>query len=109
MCIRDGLDKHTPLGYIIDMDDNDTKKISNRFVRASGQVQGVGKMLNEGRYCVDVIRQIRAAKSALAALESVILERHLHTCVREAFAASDSLQSEAKIDELLKLFREAAK
>lgn len=85
------------------------KTIASRLNRASGQVQGVGRMIEEGRYCIDVIRQIRAAKSALSALEGIILERHLQTCVTQALTSKDEAQSHEKIDEILGLFREAQK
>ena len=91
------------------MSDEIQKSIASRLNRASGQVQGIGRMIDEGRYCVDVIRQIRAAKSALSALEGVVLERHLQTCVTQALTSNNESNSQEKIDEILGLFREAQK
>lgn len=91
------------------MNEEINKTIKSRLNRASGQIQGVSRMVEERRYCIDVIRQIRAAKSALSALEGIILERHLQTCVTQALTSKDKAQSNEKIAEILGLFREAQK
>ncbi|HJV33805.1 metal-sensitive transcriptional regulator [Geomonas sp.] len=63
------------------MDDTSQKKISARVKRIAGQVAGIERMLDEKRYCVDILNQIAAVRSALDALGVEILTRHLETCV----------------------------
>lgn len=63
------------------MDDESTKKIKSRVNRISGQVTGIQRMVDEGRYCVDVLNQIAAVRSALDALGIELLTKHLECCV----------------------------
>ena len=63
------------------MDDADARKVRARVNRIAGQVAGIGRMVDEGRYCVDVLNQIAAARSALDALGAELLTRHLESCV----------------------------
>ena len=74
-----------------------------RLNRISGQIDGVKKMIEEGRYCVDIINQIKAARSALKSVEKNILEKHIRHCVAASFQSSQEEQ-QRKIDELLALF-----
>lgn len=85
------------------------KKISARLNRALGQVKAIGSMIENDDYCIHIIRQIRAAKSALNALELLLLNRHMQTCVRTAFQHEDPVTSEEKIDEIISLLKEARK
>jgi DNA-binding FrmR family transcriptional regulator len=57
------------------------KKILTRVRRISGQVTGIERMLTEGRYCIDILNQIAAVRSALDSLGIELLNRHLETCV----------------------------
>lgn len=63
------------------MDHEASKKIKARVNRIEGQVAGIGRMVDEGRYCVDILNQIAAARSALNALGTELLTHHLETCV----------------------------
>lgn len=63
------------------MDEESTKKIKSRVNRISGQVAGIQRMVEEGRYCVDVLNQIAAVRSALDALGVELLTKHLECCV----------------------------
>lgn len=63
------------------MDADAHKKLQARVNRIAGQVAGVQKMLDEGRYCVDVLNQIAAIRSALDALGLELINRHLESCV----------------------------
>ncbi len=58
-----------------------SKKIKARVNRVSGQINGIGKMIDEDRYCLEILDQIAAARSALDALGVEILSSHLETCV----------------------------
>lgn len=66
---------------MVDVDDGARKKLKARASRVAGQVAGIRRMLDEDRYCVDVLNQIAAARSALDALGVELLTRHLERCV----------------------------
>lgn len=74
-----------------------------RLKRIRGQVNGIERMIQEKRYCVDILIQIKAARSALLALEGEVLRTHLEGCVREALSARDSFQADKKVKELMEL------
>jgi DNA-binding FrmR family transcriptional regulator len=76
----------------------------NALARIEGQVRGVRRMVEEGRYCVDILVQTRAVHAALQRVEHRILKRHLEICVRETFEHADGAARDAKIDEILALF-----
>lgn len=63
------------------MDSSSQKKLASRVKRISGQVGGIQRMLEEKRYCVDILNQIAAVRSALDALGIELLTSHLETCV----------------------------
>ncbi|MCM1099824.1 MAG: metal-sensing transcriptional repressor [Clostridium sp.] len=67
----------------------DVKKLKNRLSRMQGQLSGIGKMLDENRYCGDILTQIAAVESALQAFGHLILEEHMETCVREKILQED--------------------
>ena len=73
-----------------------------RLNRIEGQTRGVAKMVEEDRYCVDVLTQIAAIQSALDALALQLLESHTKGCVRSAMRSGDG---EAAVDELLAVVR----
>ena len=77
----------------------------NKLNRLEGQVNGIKKMIEEGRYCPDIITQLRAIRSAAKSVESNILRRHLEFCVKQAFSSGGDMASEEKLDELMKLFK----
>lgn len=76
-----------------------------RLKRAQGQVDAVGRMIEEKKYCPDILQQLRAAISALKALEAVILQNHLEHCVQDAMLSRDKNIIEGKISELIRLIR----
>lgn len=63
------------------MNEIQTKKIKSRVNRISGQVNGIGKMIDEDRYCLDILDQIAAVRSALDSLGVELLSNHLENCV----------------------------
>lgn len=71
-----------------------------RLKRIRGQIDGIQRMIEEKRYCVEILQQVKAARSALQALENSILSTHLESCVREAFNANDGAKSAKKIQEI---------
>ena len=82
--------KHTP------RDEETLRQLKNRLSRMIGQLGGIQKMLDENRYCGDVLTQIAAVESALQNLGYLILQEHLNTCVREqVLSGHDEVLSEA--------------
>ena len=79
--------------------------LENRLKRIEGQVRGVQKMLQEGRYCVDILTQIDAITSALARVQDQILEAHLNHCVADALEGDDRVERRVKVDEVVGLLR----
>lgn len=79
-----------------------------RIKRIEGQIRGISKMVEEERYCVDILTQIKATRSALKSLESKILEEHLNHCVHKAISTGNSVESKQLIDELLMLVKKAS-
>jgi DNA-binding FrmR family transcriptional regulator len=66
-----------------------TALLSKRLNRIEGQVRGIGKMIEEDRYCIDVLTQVSAVQSALDALALQLLEQHLRGCVQHAVKSGD--------------------
>ena len=75
----------------------------SRLNRISGQIEGIKKMIHEQRYCLDILMQITAVRSALKSVEENILERHLNSCVMNAMQ-SDSEKCK-KVAEIVELFK----
>jgi CsoR family transcriptional regulator, copper-sensing transcriptional repressor len=75
----------------------------SRLRKIEGQVQGVRRMIEEGRYCVDILTQLQSVTGALRKVEDGILARHLRTCVRESLAGSNRADQDRKIAEILEL------
>lgn len=80
-----------------------------RLKKIEGQIKGIQKMVIDRRYCIDIITQISAAESALRTVAEIILRNHLETCVQQAFASKDSQAREAKIAELMKVYKNLQK
>ena len=76
---------------------------TNRLNRIAGQVHGVAKMIEDDRYCMDILHQIQAIKSALAKVESQVLKDHAACCVNEAIASGDEAEQRQKFEELIDL------
>ncbi len=75
-----------------------------RLNRIAGQVNGVARMIDEGRYCIDVLNQIQAVKAALDKVEDQVLHDHAASCVEAAIETSDTSDQRAKFSELIELF-----
>ena len=83
--------------------DKNTKAKVNRLNRIAGQVRGIGQMIEEGRYCIDVLTQIQAVRSALTKVESEVLKDHAATCVADALASGNEADQRTKFNELIEL------
>ena len=89
------------------MSNADGTKILNRLRRIEGQVRGVANMVEQNRYCIDILNQVQAIKAALGRAESEILKRHAGCCVAEAIASGDAEEQKQKFGELVDLFERA--
>ena len=83
----------------------DHKKQISRLNRISGQLVGVKKMIEGQRYCPEILKQLKAARSAIKSLENNILETHLESCVLDAFSSKNQREKNKKISELIELFK----
>lgn len=81
----------------------------NRLNRIAGQVQGVAKMVEDDRYCIDILHQIQAIKSALLKVETQVLKDHAACCVAEAIASGDEGEQREKFQELVDLMERTRK
>jgi DNA-binding FrmR family transcriptional regulator len=81
------------------------KKEIGKLNRIGGQVEGVKRMIEEGRDCPDILAQLKAVRSAVRTVEAHILESHLQHCVAETFAQGSVAQAREKIDEIKTLFK----
>ena len=77
--------------------------------RIEGQVRGIQKMIEEHKYCVDILNQTHAAMKALASVEDKVLERHFNGCVSEAIQGKSGVERVKKIEEILELIRQFRK
>lgn len=80
-----------------------------RVRRVEGQIRGISKMIEEERYCVDILTQIKAVKSALSSLEGQIIEEHLNHCVHKALSSKDKKESDRMVKEIKDLLKKTTK
>lgn len=72
-----------------------------RLSRIEGQVRGLSRMVEDDRYCIDIVTQIAAARAALRRLEEEILRDHVGHCVEHAIASGNKAEQRQKIEELM--------
>jgi CsoR family transcriptional regulator, copper-sensing transcriptional repressor len=87
----------------------DKDAIGKRLRRIEGQVRGIEKMVDEERYCIDILTQIGAAMTALENVGLKVLDDHVNHCVAGAIASGDEAEARAKTDELLAAVQRFAK
>lgn len=85
--------------------DEEHEKMIKRLNKIEGQVRGVKKMVEEDRYCVDILTQVSAITAALNSFNKVLLQNHIHTCVVEDIKNGN----EEVIDELCEIIQKMAK
>jgi DNA-binding FrmR family transcriptional regulator len=73
----------------------------HRLRRIEGQLGGLVRMVEEGRYCVEILTQLRAARAALKRVEDSVLREHVEHCVAQAIRSGTAGEQRAKVDELL--------
>lgn len=74
---------------------------SKRLTRIEGQVRGLSRMVEDDRYCIDIVTQIAAVRAALRRLEEEILRDHVGHCVEHAIASGNKADQRRKIEELM--------
>jgi DNA-binding FrmR family transcriptional regulator len=84
--------------------DESKEKLKARLAKAIGHLNAVHRMVDQKKYCIDVLNQLKAVQAALDKTSEVILRQHLETCVVEAVQNQDS---ERVIEELMQVFRQA--
>jgi DNA-binding FrmR family transcriptional regulator len=75
--------------------------VQKRFSRIEGQVRGLSKMVEEDRYCIDIVTQISAVRAALRRVEEEVLRDHISHCVEHAIASGNKTDQRNKIAELM--------
>ena len=76
-----------------------------RLNRIAGQLQGIIKMIENKKYCVDILQQTRAITAAIKSVEQLILKDHMNACVSSAMKSKSKKDQNNKIDEVLKLIK----
>ena len=100
---------HTLLGYPSGMTKSNKSARLKRLSRIEGQVRGLGRMVEEDRYCIDIVTQIAAVRAALARVEQDVLRDHIGHCVAHAMASGDASAQKQKIDELMDVLARSAR
>ncbi len=77
--------------------------VDARLARIEGQVKGIRKMVDDNRYCVDILMQTAAVISALKRVEDIVMENHLKTCVSSALQGDDETERTVKIAEVMEV------
>jgi DNA-binding FrmR family transcriptional regulator len=95
---------HPVRGYTDDKD-----KLLKRLARVEGQVRGISRMIEDDRYCIDILTQLGAVSTALEAVAIKVLEEHVKHCVAAALASGDEADANEKAAELLEAVQRFAK
>jgi CsoR family transcriptional regulator, copper-sensing transcriptional repressor len=80
-----------------------------RLSRIEGQVRGLARMVEDDRYCIDVVTQISAVRAALRRVEEEILREHVANCVEHAIACGDAENQRRKVAELMEVLARASR
>jgi DNA-binding FrmR family transcriptional regulator len=84
-------------------------QLLKRLARIEGQVRGIARMVDEERYCIDILTQLAAVNTALEAVGLKLLDDHVRHCVARALASGDAHEAKAKTNELLEAVQRFAK
>lgn len=76
-----------------------------RLKRIEGQIRGVQKMIEDRRYCVDIITQLQSISAAIAGVQELVLKKHLEHCVAEAMRSGREEDKREKIDEIMTILK----
>ncbi len=90
------------------MEHTDKKQVLNLLKTSKGQIEGIIKMLEEDRYCVDISKQILSVQALLKKANLKIIDQHIKHCVKQAFTEGEGAGN-AKVDEIIELIDKYAK
>lgn len=105
MGVSGQVDNYTPYRYVSIMQNETKVAVQKRFNRIEGQVRGLSRMVEEGRYCIDIVTQISAVRAALRRAEEEILRDHVGHCVEHAINSGDKQDQRKKITEIIDVLR----
>ncbi len=91
------------------MEESSKTQVLNRLRSIEGHVRGIERMVDEGAYCIDVLKQTIAVQRALDKVNGLILQNHLQTCVTTAIRGEEPQERERVIGELLEVFETTSK
>ena len=97
------LETYTLYGYIEGMRKDIKASVQKRLGRIEGQVRGLSKMVDEDRYCIDIVTQISAVRAALRRVEEEVLRDHVAHCVEHAISSGNKADQREKITELMEV------
>lgn len=86
------------------MDQETKRRALSRLRRIEGQVQGVQRMVDEDKYCVDILLQLSAIQGALEQVSKIVMARHIESCVMDSVTAGSERERARKIEELIEVF-----
>ena len=86
------------------MTDDEKVALLNRLKSIAGHVNGIITMVEQDRYCIDVIKQLQATQAALGKASKIILDNHLHTCLTTAIRGDDLAERERVLSEISDVF-----
>jgi DNA-binding FrmR family transcriptional regulator len=86
------------------MDEETKGKTLGRLRRIEGQVQGIQRMVEEDKYCVDILLQLMAVQGAVEQVQKLVLAQHIESCVSDAIRSGNARDRQKKVDELLEVF-----
>ena len=100
---------YTTTGYMFsDMKPEVQERVQGRMRRIAGQVAGIQRMIDEDRYCVDILLQVAAVRAALDGVGKVLLNAHVETCVADALESRRPKDRKEKVAELMEVFSKFA-
>ena len=84
-------------------------KLLNRLSRVEGQVRGIVRMVEDDRYCIDILTQLQAVRAALSRVKTEMLKDHLGHCIEGAIVSGDKDEQRRKASEIIELLERAAR
>ena len=91
------------------LDPSQQQALVTRLNRIEGQIRGLAGMVEDDRYCIDVVTQVAAARAALKRVEELVLKDHVGHCVEHAIASGDRNEQRRKVAELMDVLSRAAR
>lgn len=85
------------------MHQNTRASCLKRLSKIEGQVRGLSRMVEEGRYCIDIVTQVAAVRAALRKVEEAVLQDHIGHCVENAISSGNATEQRAKVAELVEV------